>query len=343
MPTVSVIVPCYKYGRYVTDCVTSLLSNTDVDLDILVIDDASPDDSWSVVRRLPELDPRIRVHRNAQNRRLIPTANDAIKAATGDYLVLLSADDALTPGWLDRAVCFLERNPSAVLAYGPTRRFRDRLPTLHVKRQVRPAVHRGRDWIEQVCLRGVTPMLSCEVVVRTSAQHEVGGYNPEVPYSSDMEMWLRLASIGDVVHVGGPVAAFYRVSAQSMSREIYVDLLKELEVRRDAFNGWYRSADGKVPDRDALLALAKNSLARRAVRRAYAAFLQDPGGDQFDRLCAFALDNDHDWAAPRVERLASLVDRGWAARLSRQLHPVTKMGVRARAAAADIRAQLHII
>src|SRR2546430_2944744 len=100
MPTVSVVVPCYKYGHYVTDCVTSILTNTEVELDVLVIDDASPDDSWEVVRRLPELDPRIRVRRNERNLGLIGTANSGVMAATGEYVVLISADDALAPGWL---------------------------------------------------------------------------------------------------------------------------------------------------------------------------------------------------------------------------------------------------
>ena len=177
-----------------TDCVTSLLANTEVDLDILVVDDASPDDSWSVVQRLPELDSRVRVTRNEHNQGLIGTANAAIMAATGDYVVLISADDAVTPGWLDRGVAFLEENPRAVLVYGPTRRFSGKLPDLHIKRRVQPVVHDGHDWIEQACDQGVTAVLSPEVIVRTSAQHEVGGYRPELPNSSDMEMWLRLAS-----------------------------------------------------------------------------------------------------------------------------------------------------
>ena len=343
MPTVSVVVPCYKYGGYVTDTVTSLLANTAVELDILVVDDASPDDSWEVVQGLPRLDPRIRVRRNEQNLGLIGTANAGILAATGDYVVLLSADDALTPGWLDRGVSYLDRNPGAVLAYGPTRRFSGSVPALHVKRRVRPAIYPGRDWIEQCCVQGVTPVLSPEVIVRTSAQRQVGGYRPEVPYSSDMEMWLRLASIGDVIRVGGPVAAFYRVSAQSMSRGVYVDLLHELEVRRDAFLLWYEFADDRVPDREALLATAKNSLARRAIRRAYVAFLQDPAGSQFDKLCAFAVDNDPGWAHAQVERLRSLRDRRWARQLRRGLLPVTNLGVRTRHRVTDIRARLHLI
>jgi glycosyltransferase involved in cell wall biosynthesis len=343
MPTVSVIVPCYKYGQYVTDCVTSVLTNVDVDLDILVIDDASPDDSWSVVQQLSQLDKRVRVQRNAANVGLVGTANSAIMAASGDYVVLLSADDALAPGWLDRAVSLLQRHPRAVMAYGPTRRFTGALPAVHLPRPIRPVVYSGPRWLEQTCSSGVTPTLSPEVVVRTSAQREVGGYDPDLPFSSDMEMWLRLASMGEIIRVRGPVAAFYRVSAQSMSRSVYLNLLRELDVRRDAFDAWYCFAKDLVPDRDRLLAKAKSSLARSAVRRAYPAFLADPLHGQFDALCAFALDNDPDWAGPRIERLRSMGRRAATRWLRDRLLPLTKLGVRMRHTAADVRAQLHLI
>ena len=228
-------------------------------------------------------DPRIRVRRNERNLGLIGTANSGVMAATGEYVVLISADDALAPGWLDRSVAHLERHPEAVLAYGPVKRFAGPLPKPAGAGRDEPVVYPGREWNEQNCARGVTPTLSPEVVVRTSAHHRVGPYRHDLPYSSDMELWMRLASVGDVLWVGGPFAAYYRVSATSMSRAIYMDPLRELNVRRDAFLAWYEFANGLVPDRDRLLAQAKNTLARTAVRRAYLAFWQDPGiTSQFD-------------------------------------------------------------
>lgn len=343
MPTVSVVIPCYKYGQYVTGCVRSLLSNTEVDLDILVVDDASPDDSWSVVQKLPEIDPRIRVQRNEKNTGLIGTANAGIMAAKGDYVVLLSADDALAPGWLDRGVAELERHPKAAFAYGPTRRFSGPLPKLHVKRKAEVRYSTGREWMGRGCAVAGAYLLSPEVIVRTSVHHEVGGYLPELPYSSDMEMWMRLATVGDVIRVDGPVAAFYRVSPQSMSRGIYTNLLRGLEARRDAFEAWYRFADGRVADRDELMAAVRRSLARRAVRRAYQAFLQDPHGELFEQLCRFALDNDAAWAGPQIERVKGWRDKRFAMGVRRAVLPVTRAGVRARGAATDIRAKLHIV
>jgi glycosyltransferase involved in cell wall biosynthesis len=342
VPKVTVVIPCYKYGRFVTDCVTSVLNGNAVDLDVLVVDDASPDDSWSVVERLPAMDARIRVQRNERNRGLIPTANAAVLAAPGDYVVLLSADDALAPGWLDRAVAALEHNPKAVLAYGPTRLFVNAVPKPRREREAHLVVHPGPEWIAECCARGVTPVRSPEVVVRTSAQREVGGYDPALPHSSDMDMWMRLASVGDVVHIDGPVAAYYRTSDESMSREVYTNPLRELEVRRGAFEAWYRFAENRVPQRDALLARARTALAEAATRRAVMAFLLDPVTAQFGPITEFALEQDPAWAGPRVRRLRALSTHGWARGVRRALLPLRAWKVRYGGALMDLRARLHL-
>jgi hypothetical protein len=156
-----------------------------------------------------------------------------------------------------------------------------------------------------------------------------------------MEMWLRLTSVGDVVRVDGPVAAFYRVSAQSMSTVAKVNLTSGLEFCRDAFTVWHAFADGRVSDRDALLAAAKNALARRAVRRAKVAFLENPLGGEFDELCKFALDVDPSWATPEVDRLRTMRDRTWTRQLLRVARPATKSALWAYRTMDDIRYRLR--
>lgn len=337
-PTVSVVVPCYKYGNYVTQTVTSILRNERVDIDVLVIDDCSPDDSWQIVRGLPRFDPRVRVVRNERNQGLIATANDGLEQAKGDYVVLLSADDALAPGWLDRGVDLLERTPHAAFVTGPVRVFEGpHLPTLRKQRDIRSVVWPGRDWIARSCDQGVTDVRSPEVIVRTAVQREAGGYNPKVPYSSDMEMWLRLAVLGDVVEVDGPVAAFYRFHPTNMSRGKDLLGVGELDANDDAFDEWYAGAGGQVEGADELMARAHRALAAMALGRAPRAFLGDP--PMFDRLCAFALEKDAAWAAPEVAKLRARFEGALAVRARDRLTPVTEAIVSARRRVPHLRAR----
>ena len=67
MVNVDVVVPCYNYGRFLEACVGSVLEQSVRDLRVLIIDDASSDDSLSVARKLAEADPRVSVIAHSQN------------------------------------------------------------------------------------------------------------------------------------------------------------------------------------------------------------------------------------------------------------------------------------
>src|SRR5947209_515437 len=110
-PSVTVIIPCHNYGHYVSTAVQSVLDQPGVDVEAIVIDDASTDESAEVVRGLAAADPRVRAILHRRNAGHIATYNEGLEQATGDYVVLLSADDALTPGSLARATALLETHP----------------------------------------------------------------------------------------------------------------------------------------------------------------------------------------------------------------------------------------
>lgn len=119
MSTVDVVVPCYNYGRYLRACVDSILTQRDVDVRILIIDDMSNDSSEEVGRALAREDARVTYRRHTVNQGHIKTFNEGIiDWATADYTLLLSADDMLTPGALARAAQALNRHPEAGLVCG---------------------------------------------------------------------------------------------------------------------------------------------------------------------------------------------------------------------------------
>src|SRR6476660_4146864 len=120
MSSVSVIIPCYKYGHFLEEAVASVLDHQDgVDVRVLIIDDASPDDSAEAARKIAARDPRVEVIVHGANKGNIATFNEGLLDwADGDYCILLSADDRLTPGALRRARDLLDAHPGAGFAYG---------------------------------------------------------------------------------------------------------------------------------------------------------------------------------------------------------------------------------
>ena len=102
MPAISVIIPVYKVERYLDACVASVAGQTFADLEILLVDDGSPDACPALCDAWAQKDPRIRViHR--QNGGLSAARNTGIEAAAGRFLAFVDADDLLEPDTLRRA------------------------------------------------------------------------------------------------------------------------------------------------------------------------------------------------------------------------------------------------
>jgi GT2 family glycosyltransferase len=268
MSKISVIIPSYNYGRYLPDCVRSVLRQEGVDLGILIIDDASTDDSAEVARAIAAWDSRIEVICHATNKGHIATYNEGIRWLNGDYNVLISADDLLAPGSLARAAAVLDADPDVHLVYGRAARFTDGqlIPEARMSAEWRVEVENGWDWIRARCRDGWNPMWCPEVLVRTSVQASVGGYKPELPHSGDLEMWMRFAAHGGVARIVGADQAYYRIHPGGMHLRS-VEFLARLRERRLAFDLFLEEYGDRAPDRERLQELANRRTARDALWR----------------------------------------------------------------------------
>jgi glycosyltransferase involved in cell wall biosynthesis len=128
MNSVDVVVPCHQYGRFLPQCVSSVLSQPIDDLRVLIIDDASPDNTAEVATELISRDSRVELLRHKANRGHIATYNEGIEWASADYMLLLSADDVLMPGALPRAAKLMERHQEIGMTYGRIIYFSDDYP-----------------------------------------------------------------------------------------------------------------------------------------------------------------------------------------------------------------------
>ncbi|GAA5183014.1 hypothetical protein GCM10023322_21250 [Rugosimonospora acidiphila] len=274
-PLVSVVIPCYNYGRYLPGCVASVLGQPDVDIEVVIVDDASPDGSAETVRRLVAGDPRMRAIYHETNQGHITTYNDGLATVRGEYLVLLSADDLLVPGALGRATALMEAHPSVGLAYGATVDFTDTPPPARTEATTW-TVWAGQDWLANRCRRGRNPLLSPEAVMRTSVYQKLGGYRADLPHAADLAMWLGAAMVSDVGYVGGADQAYYRVHAQSMSKSVNAGWVIDLQQRLRTFDVTLGEAS-RSAETAALLAAAHRALARQALGHAIDAWVSAAG------------------------------------------------------------------
>ena len=98
MPKVSVIVPVYNSEQELRDCLDSLVEQTEKDIEIIVIDDASTDNSPEIEAEYQKNYPNVKVYRNERNLGQSETRNRGIELAEGDYIAFLDSDDYVNPG-----------------------------------------------------------------------------------------------------------------------------------------------------------------------------------------------------------------------------------------------------
>lgn len=297
-PTVSVIVPCYRYGHLLEGCVRSILDQDRVSVEVLIVDDRSPDGSFEVAQGIARSEPRVEARRHSENVGLIETANEGLEWARGEYVVLLSADDLLTPGSLARATAAMARHPKVGMVYGRALYAREGRPPPEPAGKWRAtAVWHGGEWIERRCRSAQNCISSPEVVVRRSVQRHVGGYDPACRHASDLNMWLRIAAVSNVAHIRGTPQAIYRVHGDSMLRS-QRDPVVELQERRIAFERFFERCAPRLQDVKQLHSSAGEALARQALWQASRAVDRDDPAELVAALSDFALET-----CPHAERL----------------------------------------
>jgi glycosyltransferase involved in cell wall biosynthesis len=289
-PRVSVIIACFNYGRFVTAAVQSALSQQGVGVDVVVIDDASLDESPDVLRELGS-DARVQIITHHVNQGYITAYNNGFRRVLGEYVVKLDADDVLLPGALERAVAVLDSDPGLTFVYGRPVHFEFDSPRSDSGRPWDWTSWTGHDWLELRCQRATNCISNPEVVMRATALKRVGGFQPQLTHSCDLDLWMRLSAIGDVGRINRVAHAGYRVHPASMQRTVNAGRLADLIGRRDAFDSVFSHQGAILADAEALHALARRRLAVEALTWACWAF--DRGRtatEPIEGYCSFAVE-----------------------------------------------------
>jgi len=274
---VSVVIPCYNYARYLPESVGSALAQQGVDVDVVIVDDASTDDSVEVAERFVANDCRVRLVRHERNQGHVETSNEALSLATGEYVVKLDADDLLTPGSLARSTSLMRRYPEVVFSYGYPQSFRGE-PPANTPTQVRSwTVWSGQEWLSRVLRRGHNVIMQPEVLMRRDALVASGGYRPQLRWAEDYNLWLRFASTGFVGRVNGPTQGLYRVHDASFQRSSRDIELSDLKARIAAVELFLEECGGRLLDYDKTERVALSALLRDSCRLSARAAERDVG------------------------------------------------------------------
>lgn len=215
VPLLTVILPTYKGSHFIGETLNSILKQTVTSIEVLVIDDASPDNTVEVVSAIR--DPRIYLIRNEVNLGVAHTRNKAAAFARGRYITPHDQDDLSEPDRFEKQIALLEANSKLNLVGSWVRTFGDtneiwRYPT---------------DPVDLKCrfLFGCEVAHTSAVIRRSAIPNLAALYDPDVPLCSDYELFSRMALNGDIVNIAEPLVRYRRhkdalstVAAGAMAR-----------------------------------------------------------------------------------------------------------------------------
>ena len=186
-PTLSVILPNYNHARYLSAALRAILNQSVPPTEVIVIDDASTDNSMEVIREFAKKHSVIRIYQNEKNQGVIYGLNRGIELAKGDYVITTSADDEILPGLFERSLNLLARYPQAALSCTVCRwSYVDSGLTWHMGTGMADEPrYLSPDDLVRIGRRGKLFIGTSSAIMRKQPLIDVGGFIPDLRWHCD--------------------------------------------------------------------------------------------------------------------------------------------------------------
>lgn len=264
MPGVDVAIPCFEHARFLRSCVASVLAQEVETLRVLIIDNASSDDSAAVARALAREHANVEVVVHETNLGPHASFNEGLDWARADYCMVLCSDDLLAPHALARMVAVLEDNPAASFAYGRDTHWVEGAPAPDTEAGGTTwRVRTGAEFIRERCRRPEQYIAAGMVLVRTSAQKAAGHYRPALQHTDDFEMLLRLARLGAAADTQA-IVGIKRMHGTNLTHAFIAEGTRDLVERKAAIDSFFDHEGAALADAGRLRSLGALSIAERA-------------------------------------------------------------------------------
>lgn len=212
-PAVSIVMAAYNGAAWIGATIDSLLAQSFRDFELIVVDDASTDDTLARLRAVA--DPRLVVLPSERNGGPIAARNRAFAAARGRYIAGLDQDDLCLPDRLERQVAFLDAHPGVVLLGTAMRDLLDDgriVADLSTPAVTSPGL---LDW----AMHFYNPFGWSTVMMRGDALRRLPAFErPERLYAEDFDLYHRLARLGGIARIDTPLLLYRRHATSASQR-----------------------------------------------------------------------------------------------------------------------------
>jgi len=263
-PRVSAIIGAYNNAATLQRAIDSLLAQTVGDLELIVIDDGSRDDSPEIARAAAASDQRVRAIALGENVGISRSLNRAIGEARAEFVAIQDADDYSEPTRLERELAILEREPDVAVVGCRMREVDEHGRELAPRTRFASGDVRAR-------LLHFNPIPNTAAAMRRASVLEVGGYDPRYRYAMEHDLWLRLAERYRIVALDEVLATRTMGGANVAARAERAQLAETIRARASALarRRTLRGAGGLVlPAVSLLTPLSMKRALRRVIGQA---------------------------------------------------------------------------
>ena len=222
-PLVSIAIPAYKHAAFIEACLASVCAQTYPELELILIDDGSPDDTFEVAKRfLSSRSDRFRriVLERRENHGVSANSNACIESCQGEWIHLLGSDDVLYPEKVERIQDAIAtwNLPDLALVHADSDTIdSNNTPTIRRKKVIRPTPgpdHEAYRWLFHANL-----ISNPTIAIRRDAFLSIGGFDPNLPLE-DLDCWLRLSAKYAVARIPEVLASYRKHPGNSLRQRI---------------------------------------------------------------------------------------------------------------------------
>ncbi len=187
MPNISVVMPVYNSEKLVWETIESILNQTFIDFEFIIVDDCSTDKSWNIIQKYANKDRRIKAYRNKKNLGVVKTRNKMLDLINHNskYIAMIDSDDIAKPERLDKQIKFLEKNTDYAIVWAFLEIIDKNGKTIWYRKYPVTPDEIGKT----ICKK--SPLAQPSVMVRKSAWDKVWKYNKNFERVQDYELWFR--------------------------------------------------------------------------------------------------------------------------------------------------------
>jgi glycosyltransferase involved in cell wall biosynthesis len=216
MSRTSIIIPAFNQARFLSQAIESALGQAGAEVEVVVVDDGSTDETPEVIGRYLA-DPRFKSVRQP-NTGLPGARNRGIAESVGDYLCFLDSDDYYLPEKVARQAALLAADPELGFVYCDITTVDDTgQPVLEQFSIAKLQRELSGNLFSSLMLGGFFPPHT--VMIRRAVLDQVGGFDPDLGGHADYDLWLRVSGAGFKAVFLPETLAFYRTHADSMSKD----------------------------------------------------------------------------------------------------------------------------